>query len=106
MDELKNYQEDLLDNAERRFKSGLTEVMNLAIIDLENKEKPTENQNQDQVNNTTEINNLKQEIKKLYSQLQNQTNNRTNSRYNSRQQQGNRFGKQHYCWTHGARGVH
>ena len=35
VDELKFQQEQLLANAEKRFKTDLTEVMNLAILDME-----------------------------------------------------------------------
>ena len=63
---LKHQQEKLLHSAKKRFKSGLSEVMNLAISDLDTKDYEME-----KVNNTAEINALKLEVKKLYSQLQN-----------------------------------
>ena len=104
--ELKYQQENLLETAEKRFKNGLTEVMNLAIMDFEKDKEPKENY-QEQANNTAEINFLKQEIKRLNSQLQNRGNsfnsnptNRFNT--NRRQNTNQRFEKQFYCWTHGA----
>lgn len=46
----------------------MTEVMNMAIADIEDKTKP-ELENQESINNAAEISALKEEIKKLYSQL-------------------------------------
>ena len=103
VEKLQHQQESLLNTAEKRFKNGLTEVMNLAIMDLEkDKETPVETQNQ--ANNMAEINALKQEIKKLYSQLQNRGNSnyRNNTRFNNNRQQRPGQQKQFYCWTHGA----
>ena len=42
VNELKHQQEDLLQSAEKRFKSGLAEVVNLAITDMEGKEKDSQ----------------------------------------------------------------
>ena len=108
VNQLKDQQEDLLDNAEKRFKHGLTEVMNLAIIDIE-KDKNTSESNE-QVNSAAEIIALKQEIKKLQYQIQNRSTNNTNNNNNNRSFQpqnrqpkrNNRFERQYYCWTHGA----
>ena len=103
--ELKFEQENLLNKAEKRFKTGLTEVMNLAISDIENG-KDENGAHTEQMNNTTEINVLKQEIKKLQAQLQNRSNSNTigTPRFNNnRPQQANQtFERQYYCWTHGA----
>ena len=114
MNELKEHQESLLLTAEKRFKTGLTEVMNMAILDLDGKantkEEPTE-----QANNTAEIDALKLEVKKLHSQLQNskqrsnQTTfsepyfdpNRARNNFNPRYRRNN-TNRQYYCWTHGA----
>ena len=79
VDELKNHQQNLLENAEKRFKTGLTEVMNLAIMDLE-KDKASTNE---QMNNASEIAGLKQEIKKLQDQLANRNNNTSGRNWNS-----------------------
>ena len=110
VNELKNQQEPLLHSEEKRFKSGLTEVMNLAITDLECKDNLEE-----KVNNTAEINALKSEVKKLRSQLQySQVNTRYQPQQTNHQNQQNRFynqnrppcrnnfNRQYYCWTHGA----
>ena len=117
--ELQMQQEDLLQSAEKRFKNGMTEVMNMAILDLDNKEK----EKQEFVNSAAEISALKMEIQKLHSQLQNNHNSNqntyntnrfnqsSNSQFNSRgyRPQNNRqprrnngFTRQFYCWTHGA----
>ena len=59
--ELKNQQESLLTSAEERFKNLLIEVMNMANMDLDKeKTEPT---------NDSEINILKQEIRKLQLKL-------------------------------------
>ena len=111
VNELKHQQESLLHSVEKRFKHNLTEVMNLAITDLEGKDEA-----QEKVNNTAEINALKLEVKKLYSQLQNsqgQQRYQSQSTYNNNQNNFNRFqpqnrfsrknySRQYYCWTHGA----
>ena len=105
---LKHKQENLLHSAEKRFKNGMTEVMNLAITDLENKDYDTQ-----KVNNTAEINALKLEVQKLYSQLQNSQaasrfqpsyyNNQQNKFHpHNQSQRRNNFPRQFYCWTHGA----
>ena len=102
---LKHQQETLLHSAEKRFKNGLSEVMNLAISDLENKEYDNE-----KVNNTAEINALKLEVRKLHSQLQNaqagqfqSTQNYNSNYYHNRNQPPRRnFNRTFYCWTHGA----
>ena len=71
-DQLKTQQEDLLFQAEKRFKSDLTDVMNLAILEME-KDKTTEKPIE-HVNSTAEIMALKQEIKNLQAQLSNKNN--------------------------------
>ena len=113
VNELKNQQETLLYSAEQRFKTNLTEVMNMAVADIEDKAKP-EVEKHENINNAAEIIALKEEVKKLYSQLnsakglRNNTNygqNRSNNRYqnNSRNFKGsNTQQRQFYCWTHGA----
>ena len=68
---LKMHQEHLLHSVEKRFKTGLTEVMNLAILDMEGKNKEEDTVIKENINNTAEINALKLELKKLHSQLQN-----------------------------------
>ena len=111
MQELKDQQEYLLHTAEKRFKNGLTEVMNLAIMDFEGKDKT----NEENINNASEINTLKQEIQKLQYQLLNTSRNASfstqsfNPRGNRfqnyrprRNNNNNRFDRQFYCWTHGA----
>ena len=109
MNELKNQQEELLDSAEKRFKTNLTEVMNMAISDVESK-----NDTSEQINNAAEINTLKQEIKKLTTQLQN-SRGRAISHFDAistsqgprnflpnQRYRRNNFQRQFYCWTHGA----
>ena len=59
--EFNHQQENLLETVEKRFKNGLTEVMNLAIMDLE-KDKESRENSQEQANNTAKINVMKQEI--------------------------------------------
>ena len=115
--ELKLHKEHLLNNAEQRFKTELTEVMNLAITDFELKNKSTESKTEEAINNTAEINALKLEIKKLQSKLQNnnssyqnnsfnnfngQNRNRYNNRWNNQRNNNRNFNRQFYCWTHGA----
>ena len=55
-----------MESAEKGFEHGLTEVMNLAIMDLEGKDKGGTSELQEQVNNTAKINALKLEIKTTY----------------------------------------
>ena len=114
--QLKTQQENLLESAEKRFKHGLTEVMNLTIHDIE-KEK-TQNESSEQINSVAEIMALKQEIKKLQSQLRNKAtggfnqsgfnnygmaNSTKNFQWQNRTPKiNNKFNKQYYCWTHGA----
>ena len=97
--------------AEERFKTGLTEVMNMAIMDLD-KDKTESVTNSEAINNTSEINFLKQEIKKLQAKLQNtsQFNPNNNVANNSRggrpnfnsRFRNNDYPRQFYCWTHRA----
>ena len=114
VNELKNQQESLLTSAETRFKNGLTEVMNMAIMDLDKDKEDNGNFNEN-VNNASEIDNLKQEIKKLHAKLQNRgrnfTNNSNNNFFNSSRGgqsnfqsrfRNNNYPRQFYCWTHGA----
>ena len=56
INELKTQQELLLDSAEKRFKTNLTEVMNMAISDVENK---PNTESEEHINNTTELRNKK-----------------------------------------------
>ena len=118
MQELKLQQENLLYSAEQRFKTGLTEVMNSAILDIEKKDKNDTDTNKEMMNNAAEITNLKNELKRLQSQLQtskstprnNSTQNNNYGQYNGRFKSNSRntryqprmFQKQYYCWTHGA----
>ena len=111
--ELQKQQEDLLHSAEKRFKSGLTEVMNLAIQDIEGKSSE-HTQVDEAINNAAEINALKLEVKKLYSQLRNaketpygyQNNffdpNRNNTFIPNTRGNNRKYTRQFYCWTHGA----
>ena len=115
INELKTQQEQLLNSAEKRFKTNLTEVMNMAISDVESK---SNGESEEHVNNTSELSILRQEIKKLTSQLQN-TRGRGNTNFNQhyttgftnggrgfnpnqRYRRANNFQRQFYCWTHGA----
>ena len=111
INELKSHQENLLHSAEQRFKTGLTEVMNMAINDMDDK-KPIDTI--DNINNIAEINSLKAEIKKLTSQIHHTNNNTFQSNSGGQafgQYRGNKFNsryrnntqkRQYYCWTHGA----
>ena len=114
VNELKNQQESLLTSAETRFKNGLTEVMNMAIMDLD-KEKTDTDKSNENINNASEIDNLKQEIKKLHAKLQNRGrnyNNNSNNNFSYAPRGGqsnfqsrfrnNNYPRQFYCWTHGA----
>ena len=105
VEQLKDYQENLLHNAETRFKTGLTEVMNLAIMDLSKEKDTTPEAPSEHANSTAEIMALKQEIKNLQAQMYNRGNNSItrNFQFQSRQPRRNaRFTRQFYCWTHGA----